>query len=324
MELSVSVGFGCFVVVGLIYAVVLGMSVKRIGKESAESSVVKSFVEYLVKRSRKLLFRVLREGGELPKHIAFIMDGNRRWARNHGEPDTSGHPRGSDRLLDALRWCHEAGISTVTVYAFSIENFKRPKHEVDCLMELAYHKFQDMLEKSDIIHDLQFRVCVLGDLDSLDPKLQRTMNDVMVATKAYTQHTLNICFAYTARHEIACAMNRLFEDARREPDRIEINENEVSKRLMTSDSFPDLVIRTSGERRLSDFLLWQSGFSHIVFLPVLWPDFGIHHFISAVLSYRRALPSLTLARSAYEANPMRQFSGTTTTIAEASKFPTDQ
>eukprot|EP00183_Erythrolobus_madagascarensis_P001216 CAMPEP_0185848464 /NCGR_PEP_ID=MMETSP1354-20130828/3327_1 /TAXON_ID=708628 /ORGANISM="Erythrolobus madagascarensis, Strain CCMP3276" /LENGTH=343 /DNA_ID=CAMNT_0028548857 /DNA_START=111 /DNA_END=1142 /DNA_ORIENTATION=+ len=256
---------------------------------------------------RVLVFRVLRQFAPFPRHAAFIMDGNRRWARIHGESDTAGHPRGSDKLMSALRWCYEADIEAVTVYAFSIENFKRPSHEVCSIMELAETKFGNMLQNSDVVHAYQFRVRVLGNLNRLNPKLRTVMRKAIRATEHYQKRTLNICFAYTARHEIARAIFLASAQTSEQfpsPLRLEsqLREREIERHLMAEDSCPDVVVRTSGETRLSDFLLWQSAFAHVVFLPVLWPEFNVVHFLSVLLSYQRAYQGIARARAVYRAN----------------------
>jgi len=263
---------------------------------------------------RTCLFAALRENAPLPHHIAFIMDGNRRWARKQGEPDSSGHPRGSDKLICALQWCHEAGIAAVTVYAFSIENFKRPSQEVRSIMDLAELKFAHMLQNSDVVHEYEFRVRVLGDMKLLDPKLRAVMSDAMLATQHYKKHTLNICFAYTARHEMARAVLRSVRQKRaqncvealsasltteKSDMQRDICEGDIDRHLMTGPSYPDVIVRTSGEPRLSDFMLWQSAFAHIVFLPVLWPEFSVMHFLYVLLSYQHAHRAILRAREVF-------------------------
>ncbi|KAA8494187.1 Dehydrodolichyl diphosphate synthase complex subunit DHDDS [Porphyridium purpureum] len=263
-------------------------------------AVVAAVALWLAPRSRPIrrgVFAVLRwcGPGPLPRHVAFVMDGNRRWARQLGMPGSDGHPKGSDKLMDALEWCHDAQVEQVTVYAFSLENFKRSQHEVDSIMQLAKQKFTEMLNREDVVHKYRFRVRVLGERHLLDPQLQSVMNSAELATAQYDERVLNICFAYTSRAEIAAA---LLDQARamQQDTQFECTERTVEHSLMTGASFPDLLIRTSGENRLSDFLLWQSMFAHIVFMHALWPNLSVWHFVRAIMSYQASASSIARAR----------------------------
>lgn len=241
------------------------------------------------------------KAGPIPRHIAIIMDGNRRFAKKNSMGRAEGHLKGFDKLAETLEWCLHLGILEVTVYAFSIENFKRSKDEVDCLMELARQKFTRLMEEKEMIQKHEVCVQVLGNLSLLPEDIQRTVAEVVNLSKNNTRATLNVCFSYTSRDEICTAMREMAEGV----DRGEINESDISEELLEKCLYtnqspdPDLLIRTSGEVRLSDFLLWQSTFSVLSFLEVLWPDFSIWHLYAAVLHYQR---NHTAVKNAIEEN----------------------
>jgi ditrans,polycis-polyprenyl diphosphate synthase len=264
-----------------------------------------AILHWLVRRrgsefvARRILL-ALRVGGP-PRSVAFVMDGNRRWARARGKAPYDGHPRGGEKLADALQWCLDAGVMTVTVYAFSIENFKRPKREVDEIFALAHDRFSAMLDETDLIKRHRVRVNVLGDLHLLPPKLRAVFARAMRETRAFADTggpVLNVCFAYTARAEIAHAVStavRLCDSGRLSPD--DIDEPVLAACLYTGYAcgashhgsaveHPDLLVRTSGETRLSDFLLWQSSNSIISFESVLWPDLTAWHMIRIILDFQ--------------------------------------
>lgn len=243
--------------------------------------------------------RALRVGGPIPEHVAFIMDGNRRWARRLGLPASQGHPRGGERLIDSLKWCLEADIRTVTVFAFSIENFKRSQDEVEELMKLAKDLFVKFSDQNHVIHQRHVRIRVLGDMRLIKPELRQIFSRVMKETSAYEDGpTLNICFAYAARYDIASAVRdvvNLCSDGVLRPE--EIDEGTVAACLATGfgkgasvvrKPFPDLIVRTSGETRLSDFLLWESSHTILCFYSVLWPDFSAWDLVHILLNYQEA------------------------------------
>lgn len=242
--------------------------------------------------------RALRVGGPMPEHVAFIMDGNRRWARGLGLPASQGHPRGGERLIDSMKWCLEAGIRTVTVFAFSIENFKRSCDEVNELMKLANDLFEKFSDQNHIIHQRHIRIRVLGDMTLISPELRQIFSRVMKETMTYEDGpTLNICFAYAARYDMASAVRdiaKLCSDGLLRPE--EINEETVAGCLATGfgkgasavrKPSPDLLVRTSGEMRLSDFLLWESSCTVLNFYPVLWPDFSAWDLVHILLDYQK-------------------------------------
>uniref|UniRef100_G3MR62 Alkyl transferase n=1 Tax=Amblyomma maculatum TaxID=34609 RepID=G3MR62_AMBMU len=232
--------------------------------------------------------RVIK-AGRVPSHIAVIMDGNRRFARKQNMQSVEGHVQGFDKLAEVLYWCSELGVSEVTVYAFSIENFKRCKEEVDGLLDLALKKLKNMLNEMDKIHEHGVCIRVLGNLSYLPVELQSVVAEVMYQTQANTRCFLNICLSYTSRDEICKAMQELATGVEKRilsPN--DVDETALSRAMYSRKSRdPDLLIRTSGEIRLSDFMLWQSSRSVIEFTSVLWPEFTIWHLLAAVLCYQR-------------------------------------
>ncbi|XP_013386156.1 dehydrodolichyl diphosphate synthase complex subunit DHDDS [Lingula anatina] len=227
--------------------------------------------------------------GPIPKHVAFIMDGNRRFASKRSIDRAQGHLMGFDKLAETLEWCNNIGISEVTVYAFSIENFKRSKEEVDGLMELARLKFTKLMEEKELLNKHGVCIRVLGNLSLLPHDIQQIVADAMNMTKNNNRAVLNVCFAYTAREEICSAMRDIAEGVDlgliRESD---ISESVMEKCLYTRKSpHPDILVRTSGEVRLSDFLLWQTTYSCLSFVRVLWPEFSIWHLYAGILQYQR-------------------------------------
>ncbi|XP_077487285.1 dehydrodolichyl diphosphate synthase complex subunit Dhdds-like [Amblyomma americanum] len=232
--------------------------------------------------------RVIK-AGKVPSHIAVIMDGNRRFARKQNMRSVEGHVQGFDKLAEVLYWCSELGVTEVTVYAFSIENFKRCKEEVDGLLDLALKKLKNMLNEMDKIHDHGVCIRVLGNLSYLPVELQSVVAEVVYQTQANTRCFLNICLSYTSRDEICKAMQELATGVQKNVlSASDVDETALSHAMYSRKSRdPDLLIRTSGEIRLSDFMLWQSSRSVIEFTSVLWPEFTVWHLLAAVLCYQR-------------------------------------
>uniref|UniRef100_H0WNW1 Alkyl transferase n=1 Tax=Otolemur garnettii TaxID=30611 RepID=H0WNW1_OTOGA len=216
------------------------------------------------------------KAGPMPKHIAFIMDGNRRYAKKCQVERQEGHSQGFNKLAETLRWCLNLGILEVTVYAFSIENFKRSKSEVDGLMDLARQKFTRLMEEQEKLQKHGVCIRVLGDLHLLPLDLQELIAQAIQATKNYNKCFLNVCFAYTSRHEISNAVRDMawgVEQGLLDPS--DISESLLDKCLYTNHSpHPDILIRTSGEVRLSDFLLWQVGSHSLLFRKILEPQYS--------------------------------------------------
>lgn len=243
--------------------------------------------------------RVLK-AGKVPSHLAVIMDGNRRFARKQNMRSVEGHVQGFDKLAEVLYWCSELGVTEVTVYAFSIENFKRSKDEVDGLLDLALQKLQNMLKEMDKIHEHGVCIRVLGNLSYLPVELQKVVAEVVHQTQANSRCFLNICLSYTSRDEICKAMQELATGV----EKGILSPNDVSEAALSQAMYsrksrdPELLIRTSGEVRLSDFMLWQSSRSVIEFTTVLWPEFTIWHLLAAILCYQRQCGLLETFKSA--------------------------
>lgn len=211
-----------------------------------------------------------------PKHIGIILDGNRRWAANKQLNPWEGHKEGATKVKSFLKWCIDLGIKTVTLYVFSTENFQRPKKEVDELMKIAEENLKEILNSS-VIHQNKVRIKAIGRLNLLPETLRELIYKVEEATKNYDSFYLNLALAYGGRAEIIDAVKKIaYNIAEKKLDSSKIDEALFEKYLYTSylpQPDPDLIIRTSGESRLSGFLLWQSAYSELFFVDVYWPDF---------------------------------------------------
>lgn len=212
----------------------------------------------------------------MPSHIALILDGNRRWAKIKNVLPWIGHNEGAKVVENLLDWCKELGIKTVTLYALSTENLNRDEEEVKKLFDLLKQKLEQVVVDKRV-HENKIRVSVIGRKRMLPEEVREAAKKAEDATKDYDKYFLNIAIAYGGRAEIVDAIRLLAKKVKSghiQPD--EIDETIVEAHLYTSiipDSDPDLIIRTSGEERISNFLLWQSAYSELVFLDILWPDF---------------------------------------------------
>jgi len=230
------------------------------------------------------------KNGAKPEHIAIILDGNRRWALNHSLNPWMGHHYGADKTEKMLRWCLEMGVKTVTFYAFSTENLQRSHEEVEELMRLFEEKLEETLRNEEI-NKHRIRVKVIGRLDLLPDKLQDMIEKVEDMTKDYNEHFLNLAIAYGGRAEIVDATKKIahyVKEGKLLPE--DINEKIFEGYLYTAylpKQDPDLIIRTSGEERLSGFLLYQSAYSELCFLDVYWPEFRRIDLLRAIRTYQR-------------------------------------
>jgi short-chain Z-isoprenyl diphosphate synthase len=231
------------------------------------------------------------ESWHKPQHIGIIMDGNRRFARQFGASDVAyGHQIGADKLREMLDWCFERNIPVVTVWGFSLDNFARDTEEVNALFELFERKTLEMVTSPDL-HDNQVRVRFIGRLDLLPDSLQEAIRQVEVATGQYQRFVLNIAIAYGGREEIADAFLEYLGHAQRTGKSLSeaidgFTPKAVERYLYTSGlPEPDLIIRTSGEVRLSGFMLWQSANSEYYFCDTHWPAFRKIDFLRALRSY---------------------------------------
>ncbi|MEM3386957.1 MAG: polyprenyl diphosphate synthase [Nitrososphaerales archaeon] len=227
---------------------------------------------------------------EKPKHIGLILDGNRRWAREKSLPTKLGHYFGAENAKNLLDWCYKLGVESVTIYAFSTENFNRPKEEVDELFAIIEEKLKELL-RDERIHKYKVRVKGIGKKDLLPESIRSILDEVERSTANYDQHFLNIALAYGGRIEIVEAVKKICEDVKAgKLDTSSINTATIERYLYTSHlphPEPDLIIRTSGEERLSGFLLWQSAYSELVFLDVFWPEFRKIDLMRAIRIYQQ-------------------------------------
>lgn len=236
-----------------------------------------------------ILSRSIKKG-EIPKHIAIILDGNRRWASKKSIERVIGHIEGANTAEDLLEWCHEIGIRTITLYLLSTENLNRSPVELKELFELFTERLNRLLTDERIIR-FKVRVKAIGRLELVTPRMREILQTIEEKTANYSDHFLNIAIAYGGRAEIVDSVRsiaNLVKDGKLSPD--EIDQKTIEHSLYTSylpNPDPDLVIRTSGEERLSGFLLWQSAYSELVFLDEYWPDFRKIDLMRAVRTYQR-------------------------------------
>ncbi|KAK9883063.1 hypothetical protein WA026_001268 [Henosepilachna vigintioctopunctata] len=230
----------------------------------------------------------IMKSGPIPNHVGIIMDGNRRYAKKINAEKVVGHSRGFDKLSESLEWCKELGIKEVTVYAFSIENFKRTQKEVEELMNLATEKFEKLLDEEDKLMSEGICVRVIGDLTLLRKDLQQLIAKAVLLTKDNCKSFLNIAFAYTSREEMTSAVKSVLHGASHNHISLDDVTDALLAQCLYTYSNPDLLIRTSGEVRLSDFLLYQVSQSIIYFTDVLWPEFSFWNFVMCILRYQRS------------------------------------
>lgn len=224
--------------------------------------------------------------GQVPKHIAIIMDGNRRWAKSKNLPASMGHREGVKRTMDIVESSINIGVESLTIYAFSTENWGREKSEVECLMGLL---LEFIKKKLSVINDNNIRIRVLGNMDDLPDYLRVEVDNAIELTKNNTKFNLNIALSYGSRDEIIKAIKKVINDVENNKINIDdIDEKKFSSYLYTHDlPDPDLLIRTSGEIRLSNFLLYQLAYTEFYFTDVFWPDFKEKEYYTAILEYQK-------------------------------------
>ena len=214
------------------------------------------------------------------KHIAVIMDGNRRWAKEKNLPSMVGHKKGVDALKKTMRACDDFGIKYLTVYAFSTENWNRKPEEVNFLMDLLGETLKNELKEMD---ENNVVITFIGDTSKLSDKLQSILKNAVETTKNNTGVNLQIAFNYGARDEIVHAVQNIVNDGVKD-----INEDIISKYLYTKNiPDPDLLIRTGGEMRVSNYLLWQIAYSEFIVIPEFWPEFNKEKLAECVIEYKR-------------------------------------
>jgi len=232
------------------------------------------------------LLHQLRVHGEVPPHVAVIMDGNGRWARQRGLPRQLGHREGMKAVREAVEGASEAGVQILTLFAFSTENWHRPRREITALMGLLQHYAEREREE---LRNRGVQVRVLGDLERMDAATRGAVCRIMESTAEGTGLRLNLMISYSGREELVrCARLLAERVARGEMRPEEIDEAAIQDHLFTRGlPDPDLLIRTSGELRISNFMLWQLAYTEIHITPVLWPDFTRDHLFAAVRDYQR-------------------------------------
>ncbi len=230
--------------------------------------------------------KTLKQHGEIPRHIAIIMDGNGRWAKRNNLPRIAGHREGVESVREIVRACAKAGVSYLTLYTFSTENWKRPKTEVTTLMRLLVKVLRREIQE---LHTSDVKLMAIGDICSLPIEVQHELSDAIEKTKNNKTLTLVLALSYSGRWEIMDAVKGIVKDIKTGT----INEEDLkietfSKYLNTKYiPDPDLLIRTSGEMRISNFLLWQLAYSEIYITPVFWPEFRTKELYDAIGDYQR-------------------------------------
>lgn len=234
---------------------------------------------------KKLFSKEKTELSNIPAHIAIIMDGNGRWAKKRGLPRSMGHSEGAKVLEKILEVCEELGVKYLTAFAFSTENWSRPQKEVDYLMELL----EEYIRKFNQKKDSNIRVRVIGDISALSKSIQNEIINIEQNTKNNTGLQLNLAINYGGRDEINKAVEKIlidYKEGKLESEKID--SDTFSKYLYTSEiPDPDLILRPSGELRLSNFLLYQSAYSELWFSEIYWPDFNKKHLIEAISDYQK-------------------------------------
>jgi len=221
----------------------------------------------------------------IPSHVAIIMDGNGRWAKKRGEHRLFGHTKGVDSIRNVLKVASEIGVKYLTLYAFSTENWNRPKEEIDGLMNLLVQAISNEIEEMD---KNEVKLSMIGDDMRLPEKCRLSLNEAIDRTKENSKINLILALNYSARWEILHAAKQMAIMAVNHKNKVQQFTNDDFDKLLTTKDIPhpELLIRTSGEKRISNFLLWQLAYSEFYFTDVLWPDFGADNFIKAIASYQ--------------------------------------
>lgn len=276
------------------------------GNQTSEARILDEYMNtgffgFVWAALRKLVFSILSVG-PLPKHIAFIMDGNRRFAKSRNLEQGQGHRVGYLTLKSILLHCYELGIKYVTIYAFSIDNFKRNPDEVEDLMTLLLEKINELLSEEGLAKKYQLRVNFWGNLGLLKESVHLAAKRAMAATAENVGPVLSICVAYTSTDEITHAIGQSVKERVHKENlngfcldngEKKISVGDIEKNLYTADCpDPEIVIRTAGETRLSNFLLWQTTYCNLQNPNVLWPEFSLKHLVWAILQYQRVHPYL--------------------------------
>ncbi len=248
---------------------------------------MKALLDTLTPGDKEWQLAAALDPARLPAHIAIIMDGNGRWANRRHLPRVAGHRAGVVPVRSTVETCARLGIAELTLYAFSCENWKRPRAEVETLWQLLRYYLRKELPD---LHKNGIRLRAIGRVDALPPEVREELQEVVDATSVNRGLRVNLAINYGGRNEIVDAVNAALDAARAEGrvDTLRLDEEAIASRLYTSGSpEPDLLIRTSGEMRISNFLLWQIAYSEIYVTPVLWPDFTRADLLAAILDYQK-------------------------------------
>lgn len=235
----------------------------------------------------KVLLEQIAKDGNVPYHVGIITDGNRRYANSHGIESNLGHVKGKEKLEEVLEWCMEIGTRVVTVYAFSTENFKRDDKEVEFLFTLISNSLLNLINDERVQRN-KIRVKIIGSIETLPGFLQDSIKKVEDATKDYNGYKLNIAVAYGGREEIIEAIRKIADEYKQGKITMDDITEENFKKYLYDGTIPDpdLILRTSGEERVSNFLLWQGAYSELYFSDVFWPELRKLDFLRAVRSYQ--------------------------------------
>jgi undecaprenyl diphosphate synthase len=223
---------------------------------------------------------------KLPQHIAIIMDGNGRWAKKQGMLRAFGHENGTKSVKVTVETCARLGIKNLTLYAFSTENWNRPKLEVDTLMKLLVSSLRREVKS---LIDNNIRLNTIGNIDKLPKSIQKELAEVMTRTKENSRMTLTIALSYGSREELISAVKKIASKVKNNTISIDVIDEAIINEHLYTQNLPDvdLLIRTSGEHRISNFLLWQIAYAELYFTEVLWPDFTEEHLYEAIISYQK-------------------------------------
>ncbi len=248
----------------------------------------------------------VKKSGNIPKHIAIIMDGNGRWAKKRNLPRVKGHQKGIETVREIVEACVNLGVEFLTLYTFSTENWKRPKFEVSTLMRLIVKSLRD---ETDELNKNNIKLTTIGNIDLLPELVRQELNDAFAKTKNNDKMILNLALSYSGRMELVEAVKKIADDVSEGKIKKEdINEDLISKRLMTENMpDPDLLIRSGGEMRISNFLLWQVAYSELYVCKDFWPDFKTANLVDAIKSYqmrerRYGLVSEQIMKNAHQEN----------------------
>ncbi len=222
----------------------------------------------------------------IPKHIGIIMDGNGRWAKSKGLPRKAGHRQGAKTIENITDYCASIGVEVITAYAFSTENWNRPKEEVDALMDLLYEYLIQVEEK---FKNNKIKFMVIGDISRFSPKLQEAIEHAIEVTKDGDRIIINLALSYGGRDEIVRASKKLYDDISKNKLSVDDVNEEVFSRYLDTHGLPevDMIIRPSGEQRLSNFLLWQAAYAEFWYSDICWPDFSSSDMDAAIIAYQK-------------------------------------